>query len=238
MGWRPGSAKHLARDAWGAHSAALIGMSDRSASTRCSTPRPGPEPVRVLLTGWPSFLHGEATAGDVLSMQRVHAALQAAGVACELAWSPVFRPGALTLDDAVPQRYTHVVFACGPVHGQQLGRAAAHAGAHDRAARPGAHRGGGQRVERRHRRCRRGELPAGDAGARRGQPGLAGAQPGGARGPDPVPHCPPQHRRPSLVRPGARRRLEDGISRGAGCRAPASTSRTSGPGGTSASIGS
>ena len=58
--------------------------------------------MRVLLTGWPSFLHGEATAGDVLSMQRVHAALQAAGVACELAWSPVFRPGALTLDDAVP----------------------------------------------------------------------------------------------------------------------------------------
>ena len=54
----------------------------------------GTEPGRVLLTGWPSFLHGEATAGDVLSMQRVRAALEGAGVACEVAWSPLFRPGA------------------------------------------------------------------------------------------------------------------------------------------------
>jgi polysaccharide pyruvyl transferase len=76
--------------------------------------------MRVLLTGWPSFLHGEATAGDVLSMQRVRAALDGAGVSCEVAWSPVFRPGALTLEEAAPQRYSHVVFACGPVHGEQL----------------------------------------------------------------------------------------------------------------------
>jgi hypothetical protein len=76
--------------------------------------------VRVLLTGWPSFVHGEATAGDVLGMERVLAALDDAGVPCELAWSPVFRPGALRLQDADPRRYTHVVFACGPVHGEQV----------------------------------------------------------------------------------------------------------------------
>jgi hypothetical protein len=76
--------------------------------------------VRVLLTGWPSFLHGEATAGDVLGMQRVRVALEGAGLPCDVAWSPVFRPGALTLKDAAPERYTHVVFACGPAHGEQL----------------------------------------------------------------------------------------------------------------------
>jgi Polysaccharide pyruvyl transferase len=53
-------------------------------------------------------------------MQCVRTALEDAGVPCEVAWSPVFRPGALTLEDADPERYTHVVFACGPVHGEQL----------------------------------------------------------------------------------------------------------------------
>jgi hypothetical protein len=77
--------------------------------------------VRVLVTGWPSFVHGEATAGDVLSMQRVADALAGAGVAADQAFSPVFRPGALALEDATPERYTHVVFACGPLHGEQLG---------------------------------------------------------------------------------------------------------------------
>jgi hypothetical protein len=76
--------------------------------------------VRVLLTGWPSFVHGEATAGDVLGMERVNAALDDAGVPCEMAWSPVFRPGSLTLEDADPRRYSHVVFTCGPVHGAQV----------------------------------------------------------------------------------------------------------------------
>jgi len=76
--------------------------------------------MRVLLTGWPSFLHGEATAGDVLSMDRVHSALVRAGVRCEVAWSQVFRPGSLGLDDVDPARYTHLVFVCGPVHGAQV----------------------------------------------------------------------------------------------------------------------
>jgi hypothetical protein len=74
----------------------------------------------ILLTGWPSFLHGEATAGDVLSMDRVQQALQTAGLPVDVAWSPVFRPGALHLADADPERYTHLVFVCGPAHGSQV----------------------------------------------------------------------------------------------------------------------
>jgi hypothetical protein len=37
-----------------------------------------------------------------------------------VAWSPVFRPGALILDDAVPDRFTDLIFVCGPVHGEQV----------------------------------------------------------------------------------------------------------------------
>ncbi|XRQ14945.1 polysaccharide pyruvyl transferase family protein [Actinomadura welshii] len=76
--------------------------------------------MRVLVTGWPSFLHGEATAGDVLAMEAVRRALGSAGVGCDLAWSPVFRPGGLDLGRADPARYTHLVFTCGPLHGPQV----------------------------------------------------------------------------------------------------------------------
>jgi hypothetical protein len=72
---------------------------------------------RVLVVGWPSFVHGEATAGDVLAMEAVAAELSTAGIACETAWSPVFRPGARALSDADPARYSHLVFACGPLSG-------------------------------------------------------------------------------------------------------------------------
>jgi hypothetical protein len=71
--------------------------------------------MRVLLTGWFSFVHGEATAGDVLSLERVRAALS--DLPCDVAWSPVFRPGALTIEEAQPEDYSHVVFVCGPLHG-------------------------------------------------------------------------------------------------------------------------
>ncbi|WP_439379530.1 polysaccharide pyruvyl transferase family protein [Amycolatopsis lexingtonensis] len=76
--------------------------------------------MRVLLTGWASFLHGEATAGDVLSLRAAGAALERAGIGYDVAWSPGFRPGARHLPDAPPSDYTHVVFACGPVHGPQV----------------------------------------------------------------------------------------------------------------------
>jgi hypothetical protein len=62
-------------------------------------------------------LHGEATAGDVLALEAVQRSLDRAGVGYDVAWSPVFRPGALRLEDAQPGRYTHLVFVCGPVHG-------------------------------------------------------------------------------------------------------------------------
>jgi len=71
----------------------------------------------ILLTGWFSFLHGETTAGDVLALAAVEQALDQVGIGYEVAWSPVFRPGALRLEDAAPGRYTHLVFVCGPVHG-------------------------------------------------------------------------------------------------------------------------
>ncbi|GLY75864.1 polysaccharide pyruvyl transferase [Actinoallomurus iriomotensis] len=76
--------------------------------------------VRILVTGWFSFVDGEATAGDVLSLEAVRSAL--ADLPYDVAWSPVFRPGALTLDDAAPQTYSHLVFVCGPLHGPQLRR--------------------------------------------------------------------------------------------------------------------
>ncbi|KDN22234.1 polysaccharide pyruvyl transferase family protein [Amycolatopsis rifamycinica] len=76
--------------------------------------------MRVLLTGWASFLHGEATAGDVLSLRAAASALAEAGIDHRVAWSPGFRPGTLHLPDAPPEDYTHVVFACGPVHGPQV----------------------------------------------------------------------------------------------------------------------
>jgi polysaccharide pyruvyl transferase len=76
--------------------------------------------MRVLLMGWASFLHGEATAGDVLSLRAAGAALSAAEIDHDVAWSPAFRPGTLHLPDAAPEDYTHVVFTCGPVHGPQL----------------------------------------------------------------------------------------------------------------------
>ena len=73
--------------------------------------------MRILLTGWFSFEHGEATAGDVLSLEALRAAL--ADLPCDVAWSPVFRPGALTIEDARPGAYSHLIFVCGPLYGPQ-----------------------------------------------------------------------------------------------------------------------
>lgn len=76
--------------------------------------------MRVLLTSWASFRHGEATAGDVLSLRAVSDVLTEAGVDHLTAWSPAFRPEGPHLDDAEPDAFTHVVFACGPLRGTQL----------------------------------------------------------------------------------------------------------------------
>ncbi len=53
----------------------------------------------------------------MLALAAVEQALDQVGIGYEVAWSPVFRPGALRLEDAAPDRYTHLVFVCGPVHG-------------------------------------------------------------------------------------------------------------------------
>ncbi|MCW2890057.1 MAG: hypothetical protein QOE54_182 [Streptosporangiaceae bacterium] len=76
--------------------------------------------MRVLLTGWFSFLHGEITAGDALALEAVRGALDETRIRYDVAWSPVFRPAGPSLDDAVPEHYTHLVFVCGPVHGPQI----------------------------------------------------------------------------------------------------------------------
>ncbi|MBG7696868.1 polysaccharide pyruvyl transferase family protein [Streptomyces sp. MC1] len=81
---------------------------------------PGRPPKRLLLTGWFSFRDGEATAGDVLAQQHMSAALTGAGVRHETAWSPGFRPGALSLETADPRAYDTLLFVCGPVYGSQV----------------------------------------------------------------------------------------------------------------------
>ncbi|MFC9926468.1 hypothetical protein [Streptomyces sp. NPDC127190] len=87
--------------------------------------RARPDPQRVLLTGWFSFRDGEATAGDVLAQRHLAQALTGAGIRYDTAWSPVFRPGALSLETARPGAYDVLLFVCGPVHGPQV--AALHA---------------------------------------------------------------------------------------------------------------
>jgi hypothetical protein len=76
--------------------------------------------MRVLLTGWFSFWHGEATAGDLLALEAIRQSLELAGFTYDIAWSPGFRPGALRLEDAAPEHYSHLVFVCGPLHGEQF----------------------------------------------------------------------------------------------------------------------
>ncbi|MFE6614203.1 polysaccharide pyruvyl transferase family protein [Amycolatopsis sp. NPDC057786] len=76
--------------------------------------------MRALVIGWASFRHGEATAGDVLSMRRVDQALSTMGLPHDLAWSPVYRPGDVNYEEVDPARYSHVVFVCGPAHGRQV----------------------------------------------------------------------------------------------------------------------
>lgn len=76
--------------------------------------------MRVLVTGWSSFIDGEATAGDVLSMEAVRDALLEAGLRVDVAWSPRLRADGLSLEQVDPDSYTHLVFVCGPAHGRQV----------------------------------------------------------------------------------------------------------------------
>lgn len=89
--------------------------------------------VRVLIIGWSSVLHGEATAGDLLSAEAVAERLRAGGAEVDVAVSPaVLRAygsrGAVLFEDADemlqvdPDKYTHVVWACGPLTGRPVER--------------------------------------------------------------------------------------------------------------------
>ena len=78
--------------------------------------------LRVLVAGWASFLDGEATGGDVLSMRRVCGVLDSANIPHDSVWSPGFLPDAMHLADADPGAYSHLLFVCGPAHGEQVRR--------------------------------------------------------------------------------------------------------------------
>lgn len=72
------------------------------------------------MTGWFSFLHGEATAGDVLALRRVEEVLRGAGLAYDVVWSPGFRADGTHFADVDPAAYARLVFVCGPAHGPQV----------------------------------------------------------------------------------------------------------------------
>lgn len=78
----------------------------------------GTTALRVLVVGWSSVLHGEATAADVLAMEAVDTALAEGAVERDIAWSrATCPPGGLLYDELDPRAYTHVVWVCGPLHG-------------------------------------------------------------------------------------------------------------------------
>ncbi|MGV9287365.1 polysaccharide pyruvyl transferase family protein [Streptomyces sp. NPDC003719] len=72
------------------------------------------------MTGWFSFLDGEATAGDVLALHRVEEVLRDAGLPHDVVWSPGFRADARHFADVDPAAYSQLVFVCGPAHGPQV----------------------------------------------------------------------------------------------------------------------
>lgn len=77
---------------------------------------------RFLVAGWFSFLHGEATAGDLDALATVRRWLGGAGVAHDVAWSPAF--GGPEADDVDPAGYAGLVFVCGPLAGEPVVRVA------------------------------------------------------------------------------------------------------------------
>ena len=73
----------------------------------------------MLVTGWFSFIHGEATAGDLMAGEVVCGWLERAGRPYDVAFSPVFDKG-VDLRAADPEDYSDVVFVCGPARGWQV----------------------------------------------------------------------------------------------------------------------
>ncbi|MDP8987169.1 MAG: polysaccharide pyruvyl transferase family protein [Actinomycetota bacterium] len=73
----------------------------------------------VLVTGWFSFVHGEATAGDLMAAEAVCCWLDEAEVPYHAAFSPAF-PDGVRLDEVSPDEYSHLLFVCGPAAGPQV----------------------------------------------------------------------------------------------------------------------
>lgn len=76
--------------------------------------------VRIVVAGWPSFIDGEATAGDVLAMARAADALRGPGRRVEQLFSPVLDAAAESATSVDPLGCSLLVFACGPVRGRQV----------------------------------------------------------------------------------------------------------------------
>lgn len=76
--------------------------------------------VRIVVAGWPSFIDGEATAGDVLAIAQVADALRGPGRRVEQLFSPVLDGAAESATSVDPAGCSHLVFACGPVRGRQV----------------------------------------------------------------------------------------------------------------------
>lgn len=81
--------------------------------------------MRILVAGWSSVLHGEATAGDSLAMQAVSDHLRGAGHTVDVCWSPAMfltegTRGGLRYDDVEPSTYPVVLWVCGPVTGRPV----------------------------------------------------------------------------------------------------------------------
>jgi hypothetical protein len=69
--------------------------------------------VRTLVTGWFSFEAMSATAGDLLARDVACSWLERAGHPYDLAHAAPF-PGGVDWRTVDPERYTHVIFVCGP----------------------------------------------------------------------------------------------------------------------------
>lgn len=68
---------------------------------------------RALVAGWFSFTGTGATVGDLMAKTVVCSWLERAGVPYDVAIAPAFGTG-MEWRDVDPDRYTHVVFVCGP----------------------------------------------------------------------------------------------------------------------------
>lgn len=75
--------------------------------------------MRTLVTGWFSFADGEATVGDLRAAEVVCDWLDEAGIDHDLATAPTFGEG-LDWRQVPPADYSHLVFVCGPAHGDRL----------------------------------------------------------------------------------------------------------------------